>query len=150
MDPISVALLAALAGGVAGEVGRQSWTALSALVRRPFRGGDGAAGLPAVSSGEAELAALGQAPADEARAQTLSTALAVRAAVDPDFRAALQQWHAQAKRTGSGGGDVNSTILGGTYSGPVIAGRDFTGITFTTHPQPPAAAPTDGETTTRD
>ncbi|MDX6758755.1 hypothetical protein SIN09_04685 [Streptomyces sp. F8] len=41
MDPVSVGLLVALAGGVAGEVGRQAWAGLGALVRRPFgRGGE--------------------------------------------------------------------------------------------------------------
>lgn len=42
MEPVSVGLLAALAGGAGGELGRQVWAALSALVRRPFRRDEGA------------------------------------------------------------------------------------------------------------
>lgn len=59
MDPISVALLGALAGGAGGELGGQAWTGLTALVRRPFtRGQDESAQAPAVSSGETELSAV--------------------------------------------------------------------------------------------
>ncbi|MEU1944033.1 hypothetical protein ABZ554_16710 [Streptomyces sp. NPDC020125] len=35
MDPISMALLVALAGGAGGEFGRQTWARLSALVTSP-------------------------------------------------------------------------------------------------------------------
>lgn len=137
MDPVSVGLLAALAGGAGGEVGRQVWAGLSALVRRLFRRDQDAAQSPAVSSGEVELAALGQAPADPARAQALSTALAVRAAVDADFHTCLQQWHEQAKLVHTGDGEVHNTISGGTQHGPVLQGRDFSGFSFTTWPPPP-------------
>jgi hypothetical protein len=92
MDPTSAATLAALAGGVGGEAGKQAWTALSALVRRPFHHGeaDSEAGALVVSSGEAELAALAQDPGELERAQRLSTALAVRAALNAEFRLALE------------------------------------------------------------
>ncbi|MFD0417980.1 hypothetical protein [Streptomyces sp. NPDC127108] len=142
MEPISVVLLVALAGGAGGEVGRQAWAGLAALVRRPFQGGQNAAQDPAVSSGTTELEALQAAPADPARAQALSTALAVRAALDADFRTGLQQWHEQAKRVRTGDGDVSNTISDGTFHGPVLQGRDFTGISFTTPPPPPAAPST--------
>jgi hypothetical protein len=33
LEPISMGLLAALAGGAGGELGRQAWAGLSALVR---------------------------------------------------------------------------------------------------------------------
>jgi hypothetical protein len=126
MDPITVALLAALAGGAGGEVGRQAWTGLTALVRRPFRRDAGETqDVPAVSSGEVELHRLEQAPADTARAQELSTALAVRAAVDPGFADDLRQWHERAKLVRTGDGEVTNTVSGGTVNGNVLQGRDF-------------------------
>ena len=136
MDPVAAALLAAIAGGAGGEAGRQAWAGLGALVRRPFRRGSDDAAAPAVSSGELELAALGQMPADPARAQALSTALAVRAAVDADFRSRLAAWQEQAKQVRTGDGDVSNTISGGTQHGAVLQGRDFSGISFTTPPPP--------------
>ncbi|SOF02488.1 hypothetical protein SAMN05446589_9642 [Streptomyces sp. OV198] len=144
MDPISVALLAALAGGAGGEVGRQAWAGLSALVRHPFQRGDGTTpGAPAVSSGEAELARLEEAPADPARAQALSTALAVRAALDVEFSAGVQRWHEQARLVRTGDGAVHNQISGGTFSGPVVQGRDFSNIAFTTAPSPQPGPPGD-------
>ncbi|OAH10246.1 hypothetical protein [Streptomyces jeddahensis] len=138
MDPVSVGLLAALAGGVGGEIGRQAWAALSELVRRPFRGGQDTEDVPAVSSGVAELAELERAPADPAPAQRLSTALAVRAAVDADFRAGLEQWNEQARLVRTGDGEVHNTISGGTFHGPTLQGQTFSRISFTTPPPPPA------------
>ena len=142
MEPISVAALAALAGGIGGEAGRQAWVALSALVRRPFQRGeiDGAGSANAVSPGEAELTALERSPSDAARAQALSTALAVRAALDTEFRSVLEGWWQQAKLVRTGEGEVHNQISGGTIHGSVVQGRDFSGISFTTTP-PPSAAP---------
>lgn len=139
MDPISAALLAALAGGAGGELGRQAWAGLTALVRRPIgRGQRDSAQPPAVSTGEAELAQLQEEPQDVARAQALSIALAVRAAVDSGFSAGLRHWHEQAKLVRTGDGDVHNTVSGGTQSGPVLQGRDFSGISFTASAPPPA------------
>ncbi|MFD7630733.1 hypothetical protein ACFV7Q_32725 [Streptomyces sp. NPDC059851] len=132
-------LLAALAGGAGGEAGKQAWSGLSALVRRPLHRADG---VPAVSSGEAELAALEEAPGPE-RANALSTALAVRATLDAPFRTGLQQWHDQARVVRTGDGEVTSTISGGTFHAPVVQGRDFSGVSFATAPPPPSSAPTD-------
>jgi hypothetical protein len=131
MDPISVALLAALAGGLGGEAGQQAWQGLVALVRRPFRHAE------EVSSGEPELTALTQAPDDSARAHALSTALAVRAALDADFRQTLEEWRQLARRAAEQAGGVNNRIEGGSYQGPVIQGRDISGNTFTNPPLPP-------------
>ncbi|MER5194539.1 hypothetical protein ACWD3J_08095 [Streptomyces sp. NPDC002755] len=148
MEPISVALLAALAGGAGGEAGRQAWAALSALVRRPFRrdgdgDGDGSTGAPAAGSAQPELVRLAAAPDDAALARALSTALAVRAAGDTDFRTGLRRWHELAGSLHTGDvhtGDVHSEISGGTFTGPVLQGRDFSGLSFTT-PAPPQADP---------
>ncbi|MEU2394642.1 hypothetical protein [Streptomyces sp. NPDC007369] len=130
-------LLAALAGGAGGEAGKQAWSGLGALVRRPFQRADG---VPAVSSGEAELAALEEAPGPE-RANALSTALAVRAALDAQFRTGLQQWHEQARVVRTGDGEVTSTISGGTFHAPVVQGRDFSGVSFAAAPPPPPPPP---------
>jgi hypothetical protein len=40
-------------------------------------------------------------------------------------------------------GDVTNTVNGGTFSGPVLQGRDFTGLTFGTSPPPPVSRPDD-------
>jgi hypothetical protein len=148
MDPISVALLAALAGGAGGELGRQTWVGLTTLVRRPFtRGQEESVQAPVVSSGETELVRLQGAPGDVARAQALSTALAVRAAVDAEFSSGLQQWHEQAKLVRTGDGDVHNTISGGSQHGPVLQGRDFSGLSFTTAPPAPTTPESEARST---
>ncbi|MFF7364848.1 hypothetical protein [Streptomyces sp. NPDC008125] len=132
MDQITVAALTALAGGVGGDAGRQAWQALTALVRRPFRRGSAddtrAEVPPGISSGEPEIAELESDPADPLRAQALATALGVRAALDEEFRASLEEWW-QAARSGAGD-EVHNSISGGTQHGPVIQGRDFSHLTF--------------------
>ncbi|MEU9307227.1 hypothetical protein [Streptomyces sp. NPDC048256] len=147
MEPISVALLAALAGGAGGEAGRQAWETLSELVRRPFRrdgsgdgdsDGDGNTGARAAGSAEPELVRLAADPDDVALARALSTALAVRAAGDAEFRAGLVRWHQLAGSPHTG--DVHNEISGGTFTGPVLQGRDFSGLSFTT-PAPPRVDP---------
>ncbi len=150
MDPVSVGLLVALAGGAGGEIGRQAWAGLSALVRHPIRGGRDTEDVPAVGSGEVELAELERAPADPARAQALSTALAVRAEMDADFRTGLERWHEQARLVRTGDGEVHNTISGGTFNGPTMQGRDFSGLSFTTPPPPPPpAGPGPGQPSTQ-
>ncbi|MEO3846330.1 hypothetical protein [Streptomyces sp. B8F3] len=117
-------LLVALAGGAGGEIGRGAWAGLVRLVRMPFRrdGGDAAAGG---SSAEVELTRLAEEPEDEARAQALSTALAVRAALDAEFRAALRTWHEELPPLpGDGAGSVSNSVSGRVH-GPVVQGRDF-------------------------
>lgn len=138
MDPVSVGLLLALAGGAGGELGRQAWAGLTALVRRPFRR-DAGEEAPVVSSGEAELARLEQDPADQRQAQALSTALAVRAALDRDFRTGFEAWQEQAKLVSTGDSTVHNNISGGSQHGPVLQGRDFSGLSFTTPPPAPSA-----------
>ncbi|MCS0635002.1 hypothetical protein NX801_04880 [Streptomyces sp. LP05-1] len=134
MDPITAAALAALAGGLGSEAGRQTWQELTALVRRPFRRGaghgpDGDESLR-ISSGEPELTALEARAADPARAQAPATALGVRAALDGEFRAGLDAWWQRARA--DAGGEVHNSISGGTRNGPVIQGRDISGLTFLT------------------
>ncbi|MFE2864865.1 hypothetical protein [Embleya sp. NPDC059259] len=101
MDPITIAMLAALAGGVGGEVGRQAWASLSALVRRhPVRTPPDAApptfgvegGAPV---GVGEITALEAAPANHVAAERLERVLRERAVVDAGFEHALRVWSAQ-------------------------------------------------------
>ncbi|MFF3402169.1 hypothetical protein ACFYW6_27100 [Streptomyces sp. NPDC002659] len=147
MEPISVALLVALATGTGGEVGRQAWAWLSSLVRRPSQLGQGTPDTAPVSSGEAELTRLEEAQADPAReqaAQALSTALATRAAVDPDFAADLQRWHEHVGLVRTGDGDVHIEISGGTFYGPNISARDVSGVSTVTPPPPSPGTGTRG------
>ncbi|MGP2435954.1 hypothetical protein [Streptomyces sp. JW3] len=130
MDSISAGLLVAVATGAAGEAGRQLWSALGSLVRRTPDPGEGPPDAPAPTTGEAELAALDEAPDDLTRAHRLSEALGQRALRDPEFRTALTQWQQQAQITRTGDGETSNTITGGVQHGPVLQGRDFSGITF--------------------
>ncbi|MEU5495830.1 hypothetical protein [Streptomyces griseofuscus] len=146
MDPVSMGLLTALAGGAGGELGRQAWTGLGELVRRPFRRGgavvpegsapEGSAPEGSVSegSGETELARLARDPGDAAAARALSAVLHRRAAADAEFEERLRRWDEAARRISLTGGDVHNSISGGTFSAPVIQGRDFTGTNFGTSP----------------
>ncbi|MET9015153.1 hypothetical protein ABZX74_30245 [Streptomyces olivaceoviridis] len=77
--------------------------------------------------------ALQQAPGDVERAQVLSTVLAVRAALDENFRIGLERWHEQARLIRAGDGNVVNEINGGTFHEPVMQGRD---IFFTAAPRP--------------
>jgi hypothetical protein len=78
-------------------------------------------------------------PDDQARARALSAALAARTSLDPDFDAGLRQWHERARLILTKEGDVHNTISGGNQYGPVLQGRDFSGLSFSTPPPPPAA-----------
>lgn len=142
MDAVTVgAVLGAVAGGAGGAAGKQVWDGAVALVRRPFRHGQVGGGAAAVvSSGAAELVALQQAPGDQQRATALAAALVARAAADQEFAQALQGWWDQARHL-QVSRDVTNTISGGTQHGPVLQGRDFTGLTFTTPAAPPPADP---------
>ena len=140
MDPVTIgALIAAVAGGAGGALGTQLWAEFSALVRRPFRHAhpprDSTEGAP---DGAAELAALDQAPSDGRRAVTLAEVLVARADADQEFRRALEGWRDQASQL-LAGGHVISTISGGTQHGPVLQGRDFSGLTFGSSAMPSPA-----------
>jgi hypothetical protein len=135
VDAVAIgAVLAAIAGGVGEGLGDQLWTGICALVRRPSGHRPGThPGM--VANGSAELAALEQAPADQQRAVALAEAVVARAAADREFGKALAAWWEQARDLPAAG-DVSNTISGGAQYGPVLQGRDFTGLTFTTAPPP--------------
>ena len=91
--------------------------------------------MAAGSDGATELAALQYALGDERRAVRLAKVLVNRAASDEEFAQALATWWETARQV-IVSGDVTNTIHGGTQNGPVVQGRDFTGLTFTISPQP--------------
>ncbi|MFE9092907.1 hypothetical protein [Streptomyces sp. NPDC007264] len=128
MDPISASILVAAATGAGGEMGRQLWASLRGLVQRDSA--EEPAGSPGPATCEVELASLAEAPHDVERARALSEALSRRAGRDPLFRQALTQWRQQAQILHTGAGDTHNTVSGGTQKGPVVQGRDFSGITF--------------------
>ncbi len=67
MDPVTIgAVLLAIVSGAGSQLGVQLWESVVSLVRRPFH--RKAAAVLQVSSGEAEVAALQQAPSDQSKA----------------------------------------------------------------------------------
>jgi len=140
MEPVTVgAVLLAVATGVSEALGGQLWAGVVSLVRRPLRGRKEPAGeVAAAQSGDAELIALQGSPDDQRKAVALAEVLLARAAADPGFDQALREWWVQAGPVREKTGDVTNTIRGGTFSGPVLQGRDFTGLTFGAAPAPPA------------
>lgn len=123
MDPISIGVLTALAGGAGGEAGRQAWLVLSRLVRRPSPKDDPA------DDPVGDLVALESNPADVARAQVLSQSLQRRAELDPGFAGDLRVWSEQARALHLDKGSTHNTISG-TVHGGAVQGRDFGSISF--------------------
>jgi hypothetical protein len=129
MDPVTIgAVLLAIVSGAGSQLGTQLWEGVLSLVRRPFH--HEAAAAVQVPSGEAELAALQQGPADQHKAVALAEALVARSDTDDEFRRALESWWQQAEPIRATIGNVTNTISGGNQYGPVLQGRDFTNITF--------------------
>jgi hypothetical protein len=139
MDPITVgAVLLAVATGVSEALGGQLWAGVVSLVRRPFRGKQAGGHPAAVTTGEAELVALQRSPSDREKAVALAGVLLARAEADTEFENALKQWWQQAGPVRAEIGSVANEISGGTFSGPVLQGRDFTGLTFGAAPPAPS------------
>ncbi|MFD4561033.1 hypothetical protein ACFWP5_43100 [Streptomyces sp. NPDC058469] len=46
------------------------------------------------------------------------------------FRTHLMQWQQQAQLLRTGDGDAINTVSGGDQRGPVVQGRDFSGLNF--------------------
>jgi hypothetical protein len=145
MDPVTLgAVLVALATGVGGALGGQLWTGLGSLIRGPLHQKAAVGDAAAVVSGQTELAVLQQSPGDQRTAVALAEALLARAGADAGFANELEQWWAQAEPVRVALGNVTNTISGGTFNGPVLQGRDFTGpLTFGVAPASPAAMPKD-------
>lgn len=96
MDPISLGVLAALAGGAGGEIGRQAWVGLTGLVRRRRDPGpDAVDGGPAEpDTTETALTALEGRPEDRNRAGELEQALRAQVQADESFARAVRVWEA--------------------------------------------------------
>jgi hypothetical protein len=146
MDPVTIgAVLLAVLGGAGGQLGTQLWEGVVSMVRRPFRHKAAASGdttaAAVVPAGEAELAALQQAPGDRGKAVALAEALLARSGVDEEFRRTLESWWDQAEPVRASIGNVTNTISGGTQQGPVLQGRDFSNITFGAAPVTPPGPP---------
>lgn len=148
MDPLTLsAVLLAAVTGASEALSGQLWERLGSLVRRPAsRQGTANAQAPVADSGKSELAALQQAPQDEQKARTLAEVLIARAKSDPEFERALVAWWEQAEPVRARTGNVSNTVSGGTFSGPLLQGRDFTGISFgVPAPARPASPPGDAD-----
>jgi hypothetical protein len=145
MDPITIgAVLLAVITGTSEALGSQLWAGVVSLVRRPLphRAAGGTDAAMAVPSGEAELAALEQALNDQQKAVVLAERLLARAAADAEFDQALKDWWERAEPIRARiDATVTNTISGGTQHGPVLQGRDFTGITFGVTGTPPRQDP---------
>ncbi|WP_155357320.1 hypothetical protein [Acrocarpospora macrocephala] len=127
MDPTLIAaLISAVAGGVAGEVGKNAWTSLASLVRRRY--GDHSRELAAVEAASPESASSETAP-------DISGLLVEWARTDADFGEALTTWAAQTAETIGQSHDIANTISGDArIQGTVIqAGDVFGSITIGPH-----------------
>jgi hypothetical protein len=85
---------------------------------------------------------LQQAAGDVERGLALAEVLIGRAGTDAGFAAALAAWWDQARDV-QVSGNVANNISGGTQHGPVLQGRGFTGMTFTT-PAPSSSSSPSG------
>ena len=112
--PTLAAVISAIVGGAAGEVGKNAWTSLTGLVRRRF--------------GDDAVAAIETAQTPELTAESL----AERAQADPAFAEALTSWTTETARLVQIKHDVTNTISGNArITGPVLqAGDVFGSINF--------------------
>ncbi|MEU4230937.1 hypothetical protein AB0F17_42165 [Nonomuraea sp. NPDC026600] len=112
--PALAAVISAIVGGAAGEVGKNAWTSLTGLVRRRF--------------GDDAVAAIETAQTPEETAQNLLE----RAQLDPAFAETLTSWTAETARLVQTKHDVTNTISGDArITGPVLqAGDVFGSINF--------------------
>jgi hypothetical protein len=112
--PTLAAVISAIVGGAAGEVGKNAWTSLTGLVRRRF--------------GDDAMAAIETAQTPEETAQSLVQ----RAQADPAFAETLTSWTAETARLVQTKHDVTNTISGDArITGPVLqAGDVFGSINF--------------------
>ena len=142
MDPVTLGMvLAAIAGGAGGALGSQLWAGLTALVRRPFRRDHFDCAVSAPPSGSEELGLLERAPANKLLAIALAEVLVERADVDQSFGEALVEWWQQAGQIRVDEGAVVNTVSGGTQHGPVVQGRDFSGLSISATPPAPPQGP---------
>jgi hypothetical protein len=144
MDPVTLAVvLIAVVTGASEALSGQLLTGLASLVWRPWHRETQTPDPAALPSGEAELTALQQSPRDQQKAAELAQVLLARADADADFGQALRQWWEHAEPIRASLGNVTNTVSGGTQTGPVLQGRDFTNLNFGASPAPASAPPDD-------
>ncbi|MFF7977245.1 hypothetical protein [Streptomyces sp. NPDC007905] len=133
MEPISLAILAAVASGAGGEFGKYLLEQLTSLVRRPTR---------EQPAGTVELERLQLRPIDRERAQQLRTVLEERANQDSEFRCALEAWaNTAAQHADTLFGDVQNELSGGTVNGYLLQGKNFSNLSFGYTPPSPRPKP---------
>ncbi|MFI7538457.1 hypothetical protein [Streptosporangium sp. NPDC049376] len=118
MDPtVLTAIVTALVGGAAGEVGKSAWTSLVTLARNRFGGDSG------------EVAALEAAPGGTTgQAKEITGILIDRATADPAFADELAAWAQETAKVVRQSHDVSNTIGGdATIHGTVIQAGDVFG-----------------------
>jgi hypothetical protein len=137
MDPVTLAtVLVAVVTGASEALSSQLLARLMSLVKRPWHRSATQVQPSALPQGEAELTALEAAPQDQQKALVLAQVLLARSRVDAAFGQALEQWWVHAEPVRAGIGNVTNTISGGSQSGPVLQGRDFSNLTFGATPSP--------------
>jgi hypothetical protein len=146
MDPISVALLLAVAGGMGTGAGEEVWRGLNELVHKPFRHRAVVESVPTqlIETGVVEVARLERDHASRDAARRLAQVIAARAERDSEFSAGLQVWLDAARSTypGNEGGVHNEMdIRNSTLHQPVIQSGSVGEINFYNGPS---------EDTTRD
>jgi hypothetical protein len=139
MNPTTLsAVLLAVVTGTSEALGSRLWAGMASLVRRPPRNKhDYGHETAVVSSGEAELAALEQAPGDKDKALALAEKLMARADADSKFRQGLAAWWRQAEPIRVSIWGITNTISGGIQQGPVLQGRDFSNLNIGATQMPP-------------
>ncbi|MFC9248991.1 hypothetical protein ACFT7S_34665 [Streptomyces sp. NPDC057136] len=137
MDPISLGVLAALAGGAGGEIGRQAWVGLTGLVRRRGPAPDCVDGAsPEPGTTETALAALEGRPEDRNRAEELAQALRAQVAADEAFARAVRVWeamfHASLTADPEAAADLEAAVqaIAPEAGTPGAVHNDFRGATF--------------------
>jgi hypothetical protein len=113
---VIAAVVSALLGGAAGEVGRSAWGSLTGLVRRRF--GDGSAEAAALES------------AQSADSQRVIDLMVERGRADPAFGETLTAWAREIQPLLVQPIINTNTISGGTQTGPVIQTAHIGSLNF--------------------
>jgi tetratricopeptide (TPR) repeat protein len=134
VDPVTAALLLAVATGTGESVGGKVWDGLSSLIHRWFKRGK--AGEDEVID---DLERLGQDNGAAEAAARLAKALTGRADTDAAFRAELAAWQATAGQV-----YVQSTVITGGTQGTVVTVGRVENLTIHAPGQPAPSRGTDG------
>ena len=134
VEPVTAALLLAVATGASEAVSGNAWEGLSSLVHRWYKRGEGGDG-DAVDSLDRLRRDNGAADA----AERLARALAERAGTNAAFRAELTAWQATAGQV-----YLPSTVITGGSQGTVLTAGRVDNLTIQAPGQPLPGRPADG------